>query len=104
MKFTTNDDVAIGVENLEKSTAFYEGTLGFKPARIEPGLRVYNTGHFTLYVKEGEPHPPVPSFTVENLSHAKDHLLENGCTVLVEREHSLYFRDQDGNTWDIIEG
>jgi catechol 2,3-dioxygenase-like lactoylglutathione lyase family enzyme len=103
MKYTTNDDVAIGVESLKKSIAFYEGTLGFKPIKSEPGLRVYNTGHFTLYIEEGEPHPPVPSFTVENLSQAKEHLLENGCTVIVERENSLYFRDPDGNIWDIIE-
>ncbi len=104
MRFITNDDMAIGVENLEKAINFYEGTLGFKPTRAEPGLRVYETGCLTLYVMEGEPHPPVPSFTVGNLSEAKQLLMENGCTIMVERENSLYFQDPDGNTWDIIEG
>lgn len=104
MKFTSNNDLAIAVENLEKSINFYEGTLGFKPSKTEPGLRVYKTGALTLYVMEREAHPPVPSFTVENLSHAKKYLLENGCTVIVERERSLYFKDPDGNLWDVIEG
>ena len=46
---------------------FYEGTLGFKPVRLEPGRAVYETGRLTIYGVEGEPHPPVPSFTVEDL-------------------------------------
>ena len=103
MKYTTNDDVAIGVENLEKAIAFYEGNLGFKPSKAEPGLRVYETGVLTLYVMEGEAHPPVPSFTVPCLHDAKRHLMENGCTVLVERDKSLYFRDPTGVVWDVIE-
>lgn len=103
MEFRSNIDIAVGVINLENAIKFYEGTLGFKPEGLEPGRRVYNTGHFTLYVVEGEPHPPVPSFTVESVSDTRKWLMENGCTILVERENSLYFSDPMGNVWDIIE-
>jgi catechol 2,3-dioxygenase-like lactoylglutathione lyase family enzyme len=103
MMFSSNRDIAVGVEALEVAVTFYEGILGFKPERIEPNLRVYDTGHFTLYVMKGEPHPPVPSFTVDDLADARSHLQENGCTILVEREKSLYFRDPLGVVWDIIE-
>lgn len=101
--FRSNRDIAVGVENLDTAVTFYEGVLGFKPEKTEPNLRVYNTGHFTLYVMKEEPHPPVPSFTVDDLAEARNHLQENGCTILVEREKSLYCRDPLGVVWDIIE-
>jgi catechol 2,3-dioxygenase-like lactoylglutathione lyase family enzyme len=103
MKILNNEDIAIGVKNLETAIHFYENTLGFNPIKSEPGLRVYNTRKFTLYVEEGEAHPPVLSFTVQNLSDAKIHLIENGCNILIERNRSLYFRDPTGVIWDIIE-
>ncbi len=103
MEFISNRDVAIGARDLETAIKFFENTLGFKPEETVESRRVYNTGRFTLYVVEGEPHPPVPSFTVESLAEAKKRLQRNGCTILVEREKSLYFRDPMGNVWDIIE-
>jgi catechol 2,3-dioxygenase-like lactoylglutathione lyase family enzyme len=103
MRFTTNRDVAIGVENLEKSRKFYEETLGLKPVETCPGRAVYDAGHLTLYIIEGEPHPPVLSFTVENLRAAKRRLLEGGCDIVDERERSLYFRDPAGVVFDAIQ-
>ena len=67
-------------------------------------LAVYNTGHFTLYVQEGKPHPPVPSFTVPDIKEARNKLIEAGCTIIIDRDTSLYFRDPDGVLWDINEG
>ena len=103
MRFKGNNDIAVSVESISKATRFYEGVLGLKLLKEEPSLRVYDTGGFTLYVQQGEPHPPVPSFTVWNLHKAKNHLVENDCTILVELERSLYFRDPNGVVWDIIE-
>ena len=103
MKFLSNEDIAIGVENLKSAIEFYEDTLGFEPIKSEPGLRVYKTGHFTLYIKEGKSHPPVPSFTVKKLSRAKKHLISKRCIILNEQDKSLYFRDPTGVIWDIIE-
>lgn len=104
MKFVSNRDVAVGVENLTDAIKFFEDTLGFKPTKIEKGLRVYDTMQFTFYIKEGDIHPPILSFTVEDLNNAKEYLINNRCNILVERENSLYFRDPTGQIWDIIEG
>ena len=104
MCFKGNRDIAVSVKDLESSRRFYEQVLGFKPDRLEETTAVYNTGHFTLYVQEGEPHPPVPSFTVQDINAARKRLIEAGCEILIDRGTSLYFRDPDGVTWDIIEG
>lgn len=104
MDFIGNRDIAVSVVDPEKSRGFYEGVLGLTPEKADDGLVVYNTGSFTLYVQQGNPLPPVPSFTVPDLPKARDLLVSNGCEIIVERERSLYFSDPDGNIWDIIEG
>jgi len=38
MKFVSNRDVAVGVENLTDAIKFFEDTLGFKPTKIEKVL------------------------------------------------------------------
>ena len=103
MRFTANRDVAISIENLEKSRKFYEETLGLK--LVESGTRrtVYDAGRLTLYIVEGMPHPPVFSFTVESLHAAKRWLLKRNCEIVVERENSLYFRNPSGVVFDVIE-
>jgi len=103
MKFTGNKDIAVTVGSLEKSRVFYENVLGFTPKKVEEKLVVYDTGAITLYVQEQGRHPPVPSFTVENLAEARAHLEVNGCVVTKVWDRALYFRDPDGNVWDIIE-
>jgi len=103
MKFNGSRDIAVTVGSLEKSRVFNEDVLGFTPRKIEEKLVVYDTGSITLYVQELEGHPPVPSFTVESLAEARAHLEANGCVVTKEWKRSLYFRDPDGNVWDIIE-
>lgn len=103
MMFRSNRDIAVGVNDLSAAIEFYEDTLGFTPMKSQKGLRVYDTGYFSLYVMEGESHPPVPSYTVTDLVAAKKRLVDNGCMVIVERENSLYFRDPMGVVWDIIE-
>lgn len=103
MRFTANRDVAISVETLEKSRKFYEETLGLKLVEKDAERAVYDAGHLTLYIVEGEPHPPVFSFTVESLHAAKRRLLEGGCEIVVECENSLYFRNPSGVVFDVIE-
>ena len=103
MKFVGNRDIAVTVGSLKKSRVFYENVLGLTPKKTEEKLVVYDTGSITLYVQEMKRHPPVPSFTVESLAEARAHLEANGCEVTKEWKGALYFRDPDGNIWDIIE-
>lgn len=103
MKFIGNRDIAVTIDDLDRSPDFYENVLGLKPKKLEEGLAVYDTGSFTLYVQQGTPHPPIPSFTVTSIQTAKQLLESSGCTIIEERESSLYFRDRDGIVWDIIE-
>jgi len=90
----------MGVENLGKSSKFYEETLGLRLVDTGPGRAVYDARHLTLYIIEGEPHPPVLSLTIENLRAAKQRRLERGCDIVDERERSLYFRDPAGVVFD----
>ena len=78
MKFTSNRDVAVSVENLSLALNFYENVLGFKPIKLESNKRLYDTGNFNLYLEEGKRHSPILSFTVKNLDKAKDYLTKNG--------------------------
>ena len=103
MKFTANRDVAIGVENRGKAMKFYEETLGLRVMETGSGLAVYDGGHLTLYILEGKHHPPVISFTVEDMGVAKRRLLEGGCDVVDEWEGSIYFRDPSGVVFDAIQ-
>jgi catechol-2,3-dioxygenase len=103
MRFTGNRDIAVGVTDLKIAASFFENTLGFTPDKKEQNLLVYNTGHFTLYVKKGDSHPPIPSFSVKNLMEAKELLAKKGGSIIELREKSLYFKDPTGNVWDIIE-
>ena len=68
-----------------------------------PGRAVYDAGHLTLYIMEGEPRRPVLSFTVEDLCVARQRLLEGGCDIVEEREDSIYFRDPSGVVFDAIQ-
>jgi catechol 2,3-dioxygenase-like lactoylglutathione lyase family enzyme len=103
MRFKANRGVAIGVENLGKARKFYEEPLGLRLVEKGPGRAVYDAGHLTLYIMEGEPHLPVLSFTAEDLGAAKRRLLEGGCDIVEEREDSIYFRDPSGVVFDAIQ-
>jgi catechol 2,3-dioxygenase-like lactoylglutathione lyase family enzyme len=104
VSFRSNRDVAFEVGDLAAAEEFYGGVMGFELMERRGDTLVYDTGHLTLYVKEsGEPHPPVLSFRVRDLSEARSHLEENGCVVTAEWDRALYFRDPLGVVHDIIE-
>jgi catechol 2,3-dioxygenase-like lactoylglutathione lyase family enzyme len=104
MSFRSNRDVAFEVRDLAAAEAFYDKIMGFELVEPKGDTLVYETGHLTLYVKKsGDPHPPVLSFRVPDLSEAKQYLVENGCEVTVEWDRALYFRDPLGVVHDIIE-
>src|SRR5580692_10726495 len=97
MKFRSNPEVGIAVNDLRKAEEFYSKTMGFKLKRKSKTQLVYQTGHFKLYVmKASKTQSPVPSFTVKNVKKAKQILRKNKCKVIADRGDSLWFRDPFG--------
>lgn len=105
MKFQSNNCVAIHVKDLKKAEKFYTGVMGFTLLGKSGKQLEYQTGHFLLFVNKGsKTQSPIPSFNVKSVIEAKGLLKKNGCTILVDRGNSLYFRDPFGIVYDIIKG
>jgi catechol 2,3-dioxygenase-like lactoylglutathione lyase family enzyme len=103
--FTSNNCVAIHLEDITAAENFYSNVMKFRLLTRSEASLEYDTGHFLLYVnRDLNTQPPIPSFTVKDIGAAKQSLVENGCTVLREDGNSLYFRDPFGITYDVIEG
>jgi catechol 2,3-dioxygenase-like lactoylglutathione lyase family enzyme len=102
--FRSNNCVAIHLTDISAAENFYTNVMKFKLlSRTEKSLE-YDTGHFLLYVKADlNPGPPIPSFTVKDIQKAKEALVANGCTILREDGHSLYFQDPFGVLYDVVE-
>jgi catechol 2,3-dioxygenase-like lactoylglutathione lyase family enzyme len=102
--FRSGDCVAIHLPDITAAENFYTNVMKFTLlARSERRLE-YDTGRFHFYVnKDLEQRRPIPSFTVEDIASAKRALVANGCTILREDSGSLYFRDQFGITYDVVE-
>jgi len=93
----------MGVDDLRKAEVFYSDVLVFNLLERESDRLVYDPGHFTLYVNDRESHPPVPSFTVQDLQEAKRLPIENRCEITVGQVRSLYFKDPFSIVYDVIE-
>jgi len=103
--FTSNNCVAIHLEDITKAENFYTNVMKFRLLSKSEARLEYDTGHFHLYVnRDLNTEPPIPSFTVKDIGAARKFLLENGCLILRENKRSLYFRDPFGITYDVIEG
>jgi catechol 2,3-dioxygenase-like lactoylglutathione lyase family enzyme len=104
MKFRSNNCVAVYVPDLKKAETFYSSVMGFRLLEKTPVQLEYDTGRLLLYVnKAASVRPPIPSFSVIDASSAKAHLAQNGCEIIDDRGHSLYFKDPFGLVYDVIE-
>jgi len=87
--FRSNNCVAIHLEDITAAENFYTNVMKFKLLTRSDGSLEYDTGHFLLYVnRDLNTQPPIPSFTVEDISAAKQSLLDNGCEILREDQNS----------------
>lgn len=118
--------ITLGVGDLERARAFYEGTLGWTPTGEAESLAFYNVGGFILALYPHEelasdmgPRGPAPAgpyrgFTLAlNLgSRAEVDLLfaelkARGVQVIKPPEdafwggYSGYFTDVEGNAWEV---
>jgi catechol 2,3-dioxygenase-like lactoylglutathione lyase family enzyme len=104
VKFTSNNCVAVHVPDLDRAQEFYSNTLGLSLKEERPGCLVYDSGLLELYiVKDENPRPPVPSFTVPSLSEARRFLESHGCRIVKDDGGSLYFQEPGGTVFDLIE-
>jgi catechol 2,3-dioxygenase-like lactoylglutathione lyase family enzyme len=105
MKFQPNNYVAIHMKDLKKTEKFYTALMGFTPLRKSGKQLEYQTRHFLLFINKGsKTQSPIPSSDVKSVIEAKGLLKKDGCTILVDRGNSLYFRDPFGIVYDIIKG
>jgi catechol 2,3-dioxygenase-like lactoylglutathione lyase family enzyme len=103
-EFTGNTSIAIRVNDLDIAKKFYAETLGLKVMYQTSEMLVFDTGSFQLFIeKDDEVHPPVPSFTVESVSAAKEHLTGAGCSIVREFKGGFWFKDPFGIVYDVIE-
>lgn len=104
VQFTFNNCVAVHVADLEQARAFYSDTLGLGLKEERSDCLVYDSGALEFYVvKDESPRPPVPSFTVSDISEARHYLEAHGCRIVKEEGGSLYFEEPGGTVFDLIE-
>lgn len=104
LNFRANQCLAIHVVDLAVAVRFYRDVLGLPCLSESSHCMIFDAGHFEFYLlKDDAPTAPIPSFSVKNLSLAKQHLVENGCAIVSERPNSFYFRDPGGVVFDVIE-
>jgi catechol 2,3-dioxygenase-like lactoylglutathione lyase family enzyme len=103
-EFTGNTSIAIRVNDLGIAKKFYAETLGLKIVYHTSEMIVCDAGSFQLFIEKDDiPHPPVPSFTVESISAAKEHLTGAGCSIIREFKGGFWFKDLFGIVYDVIE-
>lgn len=104
MKFRSNNCVAIHMRSLAKAERFYGDVLGFKLKAKSGTSLEFDTGVVRLFINRSKTaQPPTLSFSVRNIGKAKRLLTGAGCTIIVDRGGSLYFRDPFGVVFDVIE-
>jgi len=104
LTFKSNNCIGIKVNDLNKAENFYGNVMGFKLMEKSGKLISFDTGHFILYVEKNENlQSPVPSFSVDNVSDTKDHLIKNGCEIVWETHGCFWFKDPFGIVYDVIQ-
>jgi catechol 2,3-dioxygenase-like lactoylglutathione lyase family enzyme len=105
MRFRSNPCVAVHVRSLAKAEHFYGDVLGFKLKKKTKAWLEFDMGALRLYVnRSARAQPPTPSFSVRDVAKARRLLEGAGCSIVVDREGSFYFRDPFGFVFDVIEG
>ena len=94
---TAPDPAPISAPPTKKSARF--GMV----SRTETSV-AYDAGSFLLKVNADlNPGPPIPSFPVKDIRAAKEGLIANGCTILLDNGDSLCFRDPFGIVYCVAE-
>jgi hypothetical protein len=100
----SNDFVAIHLMDISAAENYYTNVMKFEiVSRTEKSV-AYDAGDFLLNVQADlNPGPPIPSFPVKDIRAAKEGLIANGCTILLDNGDSLCFRDPFGIIYCVAE-
>jgi catechol 2,3-dioxygenase-like lactoylglutathione lyase family enzyme len=102
--FKSSDCVAIHLQDITAAENFYTNVMKFTLVTHSETHLEYDTGLFRLCVdQELETRPPLPSFTVQDISIVKTGLVANGCVILRESHNCLDFSDPFGITYAIVQ-
>jgi len=97
--------VAIHLHDITAAENFYTNVMKFKLLIRTNTYLEYDAGRFLLCIDEDlKQKPPIPSFTVENITTTRRSLLRGGCTILREDTNSIYFCDSFGIIYDVMQG
>jgi catechol 2,3-dioxygenase-like lactoylglutathione lyase family enzyme len=104
IRFRTDGNFAIHVNDLVKAEAFYSGVLGFRLLNKTVNRLDYDTGIVKLFiVKDDALIAFIPALEVENYQEAKKHVTDNGCKILKEfGDTAFYFADPFNFVIDVI--
>ncbi|HWW24147.1 MAG TPA: hypothetical protein VNY78_09595 [Edaphobacter sp.] len=100
----SNDLVAIHLTDISAAENYYTNVMKFEMVSRTEKSVAYNAGSFLLNVQADlDPGPPIPNFPVKDIRAAKEGLIANGCTILLDNGDSLCFRDPFGIVYCVAE-
>ncbi len=107
MKYKVSKNIGFQVHNVEEARSFYERILGFQ----EPSDSVveeveFRTDHNNIFLIDGEENlGPVMELIVEDLSEAKEHLINNGFKIVrwEGKGKDCYVKDPYGMVFNVWE-
>jgi hypothetical protein len=96
--------VAIHLTDISAAENYYTNVMKFEMVSRTETSVAYDAGSFLLRVNADlNPGPPIPSFPVKDIRAAKEGLIANGCTILLDNGDSLCFRDPFGIVYCVSE-
>ena len=100
----SNDFVAIHLTDISAAENYYTNVMKLEMVSRTETSVAYDAGSFLLKVNADlNPGPPIPSFPVKDIRMAKEGLIANGCTILLDNGDSLCFRDPFGIVYCVAE-
>ena len=104
MRYETDTNLAIHVQDLAKAKQFYTDVLNFKLLEESEDRLVFDTGSLTLFVvKDKVTMPFIPALGVMKLDNARQHLESHQGKIVRDfaPTRSFYFEDPFGIVWDV---
>lgn len=107
MNIKLSKNIGFQVKDIEKAHEFYENVLGLtQPNNSDVEEIEYRTDYNNIFLIPGEENlGPVMEMIVEDLSQAKNYLLENGFTIIrwEGKGKDCYVKDPNGMVFNVWE-